>query len=418
MLKTSILSIGNEILIGQILNTNSKWIAEKTTALGCSIKKISSIGDSKDEIVSELDSLLQISDLLIITGGLGPTHDDITKQVLCEYFGDALVEDPTWLKKIETQLANRGIKLSERNREQALVPKKAKVLYNEIGTAPGMLFSYQNKTIISLPGVPQEVYCIMNDEVLSIIQNLVQSNSKDVILYKNIQTYGIAESNLADLLEIDMNFLGKSNLAFLPSFSGVKLRIGAFGKNQVEAQTELERIQTHIFSRAKEFIVSENEKSYSEILGALLKENNQTLAVAESCTAGMLGAELTKISGASNYFMGGMLTYSNEVKIKNLGVSNEIIKKYGVVSIECAEEMSKCAREKFQTDFGIAITGIAGPNGGTPEKPVGTVCFAVADKQNNIITERKILGNSRDIIRERSVQNAIMMLINLLRKDK
>lgn len=413
MLNASILSIGDEILIGQIQNTNSKWIAEKITQIGCSVKKISSVGDNYNEITSEIDTLLNISDLLIITGGLGPTHDDITKQVLCDYFNDYLVENSEWLEKIRKQFSRRGIQLSKRNQEQALIPKNAKLLYNEIGTAPGMLFANKGKYVISLPGVPQEVYCIMQDEALKFISDVIGATSEETILYKNIQTAGIAESTLADLLQVDEKLLGKSTIAFLPSFAGVKLRIGAFGNNQFEAKNELERIKSHIISKAKQFIISEDEKSYSQILGELLTRLGKTIAVAESCTGGMLGAEITSVSGSSKYFLGGMQTYSNDVKINNLGVSSAIIDSYGAVSRECAEAMSECIREKLQADIGISITGIAGPEGGTPEKPVGTVYFAISD-ENKTYSDVKVFSNSREIVRERAVQNAILMLIKLL----
>lgn len=415
MLKTALMSIGDEILIGQILNSNSKWIADKLTPIGCSVVKISTIGDGADQIISELDSLLAISDLLIITGGLGPTHDDITKQVLCEYFGDVLQVNDQWMLKLEEQFKQRGWALSDRNKEQALMPSRSKLLYNRIGTAPGMLFEHDGKFIISMPGVPQEMECIMNESALPIIQEIVKQSSSEVTLYRNIQTHGIGESTLADDLEITEEFLGNSSLAFLPSFRGVKLRIGAFGQNYDLAVAEMQRISEHIISRCEQYIISLDETPYPELLGNLLKTQGKTIAVAESCTGGLLGAALTSISGSSQYFIGGMLTYSNESKVNNLGVSADIIEKFGAVSEQCANAMSSQVRKIFKTDYGVSITGIAGPDGGTPEKPVGTIWMSIAD-ENGAEAFVQNFGGAREMSRDRAVQTALVRLIKKLKK--
>lgn len=415
MIRTTLLSIGDEILIGQILNSNSQWIADKITPLGCSVLKISTIGDGAEQIISELDDLLEISDLVIMTGGLGPTHDDITKQVLCEYFQDELVINSAWLQKLEDQFKHRGWTLSGRNSEQALMPSRSELLYNRIGTAPGMLFRHKGKYVMSMPGVPQEMKCIMEDAALPFIADIAKHSSGEVRLYRNIQTHGIPESTLADSLEIDEAFLGESTLAFLPSFRGVKLRIGAYGEDFDKAELEMKRLSEHIISRSEKFIVSYDETPYPEILGELLKQKSCTISVAESCTGGLLGAALTSISGSSEYFMGGMLTYSNESKINNLGVDAEIINQYGAVSCECAKAMSRRVRELFNTDYGISITGIAGPGGGTSDKPVGTVWISIANANTQEAVKMNF-GNAREMTRERAVQTALVLMIKELKR--
>lgn len=417
MLKTSILAIGDEILIGQIVNTNSQRIAEMVTAVGCKVVKISTIGDERTNIIKELDDLLNISDLLIITGGLGPTHDDITKQVLCDYVGDTLVEDAEWLQKLIKQFEHRNIPLVPRNREQALIPSRSKLLFNRIGTAPGMLIEYKGKHIISTPGVPQETMAIMNEVALPIISEFAKSSKSETVIYKNYRTSGVPESVLADMLaEVDLKFLDKSSMAYLPNFAGVKLRIGAYGSTHAEAEKEMERISSKVIQLVGKHIICESEESFASVLGKLLKSSNKTLAVAESCTGGLLGGEITSVAGSSAFFLGGMLTYSNAIKIHNLGVKPGTINKFGAVSRECAEEMAAQVREKFRADYGISITGIAGPDGGTDEKPVGTVWIGIADR-NGVTAEMKNCGNAREMVRDRTVQTAIVMLINKLRQS-
>ena len=415
MIKTTLLSIGDEILIGQILNSNAQWIADKITPIGCSVLKISTIGDGAEQITSELDSLLEISDLVIITGGLGPTHDDITKQVLCDYFDDVLELNPIWQNKLEAQFRHRGWALSGRNIDQALMPSRSELLYNRIGTAPGMLFRHNGKHIISMPGVPQEMKCIMLESALPVITEISRTSSGGTMLYRNIQTHGIPESTLADSLNINQEFLGHSTLAFLPSFRGVKLRIGAYGDDYHHAEAEMARLSEHIITKSDRYIISYDETPYPKILGDLLIHKSQTISVAESCTSGLLGAALTSIAGSSQFFTGGMLTYSNESKIDILGVNPEIIETYGAVSEECANAMSRQIRKLFKTDYGISITGIAGPDGGTQDKPVGTVWISISDSQSEK-AEKFNFGEAREMTRERAVQTALVRMINSIKQ--
>ncbi len=414
MLKVSILSIGDEILIGQILNSNSKWLAEKITQIGCSIAKINTIGDSSNEIISELNILLPISDIIVITGGLGPTHDDITKDVLCNYFNDKLIENNTWTKKLIDQFNQRGMDLSERNKTQAFIPSRSTLLWNDFGTAPGMLFNENGKLIFSLPGVPQEMVNIMENVGFQKIIDLLNSSNTESIIYKNIQTNNIPESSLADLIDIKEDFLGNSSLAFLPSYRGVKLRIGAYGESKSQAEKELSRIENYLIPRIDNYIISFDERPFAQIISEKLIIKNKTLAIAESCTAGLLSATLTDIPGSSKYFKGSIVAYSNDIKNKLLNINNEQLEKYGAVSKEIAEEMSNNIRKIFNSDYGISITGIAGPSGGTKEKPVGTVWISISSAD---ITFSKLLNfrGSRDMIRERTVQSTMVEFIKFLK---
>jgi nicotinamide-nucleotide amidase len=415
MIKSALLSIGDEILIGQIVNSNSSWIAKEITNCACEVVKISTIGDGKQEIINELDDLLKIADLILITGGLGPTHDDITKQTICEYFNDTLVESAEWVAKLEKQFAARNWNLTPRNREQALIPSCSEILYNRIGTAPGMLITKGEKRIICMPGVPQEMKCIMEDAALPKIKEWVKESGEEAIIYKNIQTNGISESLLADTLEIDNSYLGQSSLAFLPSYKGVKLRIGAYGDNYDAAQKEMDRISDRIIGRVKNRIIAIDETPYPKILGDLLLQKGLTLSVAESCTSGMLGGEICSVSGASEYFRGGIIAYSNAIKTEVLGVDPSIIKSHGAVSEECAIDMANKCALNLKSDVSISITGIAGPDGGTADKPVGTIWIGYYVK-GETFARKFHFGFEREMNRERAVQSAMAELILELQK--
>ena len=417
MFKVSLISIGDEICIGQIVNTNASWIAAKCTNIGASVTAHSVIGDDRDELISELDRLVPKSGMVILTGGLGPTYDDITKKVLTEYFKDKLVLHEPTLKYLEKLFKIRGYTLTERNREQAMVPSKAKILDNKVGTAPGMLFEHNGTYIVSLPGVPAEMKYIMSNSILPHIENIISETNEDIVFYKNFITSGIPESMLADLIGDTEKILESGTLAFLPSYKGVKLRVGISARSFKEAEKRVNKIGQYLYNRAGRFIIGTEDESLSSIVGKLLSELNATISVAESCTGGMLGAELTKISGSSKYFTGGAIVYSNMTKIKILGVDEDILEKFGAVSEEVAKELAKNVRIKFGTDFGIGITGIAGPTGGTKEKPVGTVWISLAD-ENVCIAQRFVFSNDRDVNRERAVGTALNILLKRLMEFK
>lgn len=416
MINASIISIGDEICIGQIVNSNAAWIAEKLTLCGVNVRFHSSVRDSEEDIIGELNRLIPASEIIIITGGLGPTHDDITKDVLTKFFDDKLEFNNAVFESIKARYASRNMVVSERNRKQAELPHNCRVLRNEVGTAPGMLFETAGKYIISLPGVPSEMKFIMNDSVIPLISNKARQ-AGEIVLYRVLQTSGIPESTLADKIGDVNDFLGNGTLAFLPSAKGVRLRIGAIGSTMDYCKSELDRIENILRTKAGKYIFSTGDVQLMKIIADRLIEKSLTVSVAESCTGGLLGAEFTSMPGSSAYFIGGIQAYSNDVKTNQLGVEYSTIEKHGAVSRETAEEMSKNIRRKMNTDFGISITGIAGPDGGTAEKPVGTVWIAIANA-NAIVSQSYLLGNDRNSVRERAVTSALNLLYKILSEMK
>lgn len=414
MLKVSLLTIGDEICIGQIINTNAAWMADKVTALGASVILHSSIGDSRDAIVEELDRLIPISDIILITGGLGPTHDDITKKVLCDYFNDELVIHELTLQRLTKFFAERGRELSERNAAQAELPSRCKVLPNDVGTAPGMLFERGGKKIYSMPGVPFEMKFIMGNSVLPMISYEMNSGGHPVTLYKTVLANGIPEAYLADLIGDTELFLNGGSLAFLPSPQGIRLRIGFEAGRPADAQAEIDRIEKYIMDKAGQYILSDDATPVIELVSEKLKISKKTIAVAESCTGGLLSAEFTNIAGSSEYFIAGEIVYSNEAKIKCLGVKPETIEKFGAVSQETSLELAENVRKKHGTDYSIAITGVAGPSGGTPEKPVGTIWIGISSERGTK-AELFVFGRERDNNRRRSVTQSLLELLKELK---
>ncbi len=413
MLKISILTIGDEICIGQIVNTNASWIAQQCSRIGCDVLVHSSIHDDKVIIKNELSRLLEISDVVLVSGGLGPTSDDLTKPALCEFFDDVLVKNQDALDFITEMFGKRGIAMLERNVQQAYVPSKCKVILNRLGTAPGMLFEQNGKYVISMPGVPAEMKNMFEKYALNLLNELIELRNEDVFAFKVLQTIGIPESVLAEKLGNPDDFISGGTLAFLPSYKGVKLRIGFAAKNFQTANHLIREAENYIRSKVGKYIFASDEKTINEVIGSLLIEKQKTVAVAESCTGGMLSANFTDIPGSSKYFLGSIVAYSNDVKTNLVNVNSEIIKQYGAVSRETVELLASNVRKVFNSDFGIGITGIAGPDGGSQEKPVGTVWIALADKEN-VYAEKFYLGTDRSIIRERVVATALNLLYKSL----
>ncbi|HPI19552.1 MAG TPA: competence/damage-inducible protein A [Candidatus Kapabacteria bacterium] len=413
MLKISILTIGDEICIGQIVNTNASWMAQQCSRIGCDVLVHSSIHDDKEIIKNELSRLLEISDVVLVSGGLGPTSDDLTKPALCEFFDDVLVKNQDVLDFITEMFSKRGIAMLERNVQQAYVPSKCKVILNRLGTAPGMLFEQNGKYVISMPGVPAEMKNMFEKYVLNLLNELIELRNVDVLAFKVLQTIGIPESILAEKLGDPDDFISGGTLAFLPSYKGVKLRIGFAAKNFQTANRLIREAEDYIRSKVGKYIFASDEKSINEVVASLLVEKNMTVAVAESCTGGMLSANFTDVPGSSKYFLGSIVAYSNDVKTKFVNVDSEVIKQYGAVSRETVELLASNVRKVFGSDFGIGITGIAGPDGGSKEKPVGTVWIALADKEN-VYAEKFYLGTDRGIIRERAVATALNLLYKSL----
>jgi nicotinamide-nucleotide amidase len=414
MQNLSILTVGDEICIGQIINTNAAWIAKKCSQIGFRIICHSSVRDDMDLMLSELNRLTKISDIVIVTGGLGPTHDDITKPVLAKFFNDRLEHNEEAMVFVKRFFEVREREMSERNKKQAEIPTKAVPLENKNGTAPGMRFDDKGIHLFSLPGVPSEMKQIMQDSVIPFLKNKLMNDKDEVEVYKTLLTTGIHESTLADLIGEPEEFLNGGSLAFLPSYQGVRLRLGIVADNLQLAQEKLKKLEDHLYKKAGNYIFGENEATLASVVGDIMRSRGENVSVAESCTAGMLAAAFTDISGSSAYFEGGMLVYSNEAKMKILGVSKETLEKHGAVCEETAIEMASNVRQKLGTTYGIGITGIAGPTGGTPEKPVGTVWIGFAD-QNSAFAHRYVFGSDRGVNRERSVGTALAMLYKHLK---
>jgi competence/damage-inducible protein CinA-like protein len=408
-MKAEIITIGDEILIGQTVDTNSAWMANKLNLLGVDITRISSISDKSDEIVKALDNISKETDFVFITGGLGPTDDDITKKTLAEYFGSKLIQNIKVLQHIEQFVIKRKAQMNERNVQQADVPENCRIIENKIGTAPGMWFEKDGCSIISMPGVPFEMKKMMSNSILPELSG----RKRDIhIKHKIVLTQGISESKLAEILELwESNLPEYISLAYLPSPGLIKLRLTAKGK-------DLQLLENTISEKVKELekiipdlICGYDSDKLEDLVGKILLKKGQTLATAESCTGGNIAHLITSISGSSQYFKGGVVAYANEIKTNILNVNNSDIDKYGAVSKQVVEQMAKGILNLYNTDFAIATSGIAGPNGGTAEKPVGTTWIAVASK-TKLITKLYIFGDQRD----RNIQRASLTALNMLQK--
>lgn len=406
-MQIDLISIGDELLIGQTLNTNAHWLSKQLNTIGFQIRQHVTISDDKEIIVAALDHSLRYSDVVIITGGLGPTKDDLTLEVLTKYFGGKLVQNQEVYQDIERLITGRGYRMNELNKQQALVPDVAQVIRNKNGTAPGTWFEKEGKIVVSLPGVPYEMKAMMEHEV---IPSLKKRFELPHIIHQMVYTQGVPESQLAEMLEDWENNLPQSiKLAYLPSPGRVKLRLSMEGKDKKKLEQTLENQLIDLQSIIGKFIFSFSESELEVVIGNLLREKQQTLATAESCTGGYIAHLITKVSGASDYFKGAIIAYANETKINQLNVNANDIEQFGAVSQQVVEQMATGVREQLKTDYGIATSGVAGPLGGTPEKPVGTVWIAVASVKG-VKSKLFQLGKERDINIERSAVAALGML--------
>ena len=412
-MKATIVTIGDEILIGQIIDTNSAFIAKSLDKIGIDIHEVISISDSRDHILETLKRLQNQVELVVITGGLGPTKDDITKKTLCDYFEDELVVNEQVLAHV-TELIEGFYKrpISQINKDQALVPSKATVLHNKVGTAPGMWLKKENTVFVSLPGVPYEMKYLIENEV---VPKVVREYKRPFIIHKTVLTYGQGESLVAERIEAWENNLPEFiKLAYLPSPGRVRLRLSARGTDEQVLQNAIEENVDSLSKIIGDIIVGYDENETLEvILGRLLTKNKMTVSTAESCTGGKIAQLLTSIPGSSAYFKGGVVSYATEVKTEILKVSQELIEKYSVVSREVAIEMALGAQKLLQTDYAIATTGNAGPEKGDSPAEVGTVFIALATPNpapNNIICEEFHFGQPREKVIDRAVNTAFEML--------
>src|SRR5688572_20859857 len=405
-----IITIGDEILYGQIVDTNSAFMGTELGKIGVRVKQISSISDDADAIVQAVEEAQSRADLVLITGGLGPTRDDITKKTLAGYFKCDLQLDKQSLDDVAELFKARGRELTEVNKQQAYLPTACKPIRNIIGTAPGMWFEHNEKVIVSMPGVPYEMMRMFTDTVIPKIQASFQLQA---IIHKVIQTIGIGESFLADQLSDWEDGLPENmKLAYLPHLAGVRLRLTGIGEDADELEDQLLKELSTVSNLIAKFIFAYGEVSIEETIGMLLNARNMTISTAESCTGGQVAHKLTSIPGSSMYYMGSVIAYDNDVKIKQLNVKPETIEQQGAVSEAVVREMAENVRKIMGTDVGIATSGIAGPGGGSETKPVGTLCIAYADATKTI--SKKLYFNKD---RELNIEFTAMTVLNLVRQS-
>lgn len=405
-MKAAIVTIGDEILIGQIVDTNSSFIAKSLDKIGIGVFEMLSISDHKQHILDTLEALQNTVDVVILTGGLGPTKDDITKKTLCEYLNDHLVTDEAVLAHV-TQLIEHYFKrpITQLNKDQALVPSKSQVLFNAVGTAPGMWMEKENTVFISLPGVPFEMKHLIETEV---IPRLIAKFDRPYIIHKTIRTYGIGESALAEKIESwEDNLPECIKLAYLPNAGQVRLRLSARGTNEALLHQTIAEEVVKLEAIIGEAIIGYDDGETIEVvLGKLLKEKGLTLSTAESCTGGKIAATLTSVPGSSGYFKGSVVTYATETKVNILGVAPEVIAEHSVVSIAVAEAMALGVQQLMKTDYALATTGNAGPNKGDADAEVGTVVIAMATP-NGVYSEEFNFGQPREKVIDRAVSKAL-----------
>lgn len=407
-MKAEIITIGDEILIGQVIDTNSAWLGQELNPLGWDVTRITTISDEANEIKNSIHTGLQRSDLVIVTGGLGPTKDDVTKKTLCDYFNVDLVFDEAAYKNVERIFSFLKRPVTQVNKDQALIPANATALQNNFGTAPGLWFDTEDGILVCLPGVPYEMKDIMTNEVFPRIKDL----SSDSVSHRTLVISGVPESVISDTIEgIETSLPPTLKIAYLPNYSVVRLRITGKGRDEAQLNQQLDNTQKEIKALLGHYVVSDTDKRIEQIVGELLTEKNQTASVAESCTGGYVAHLITSVPGCSAYFPGSVVTYSYENKTDVLGVDAELLWHKGAVSQEVVEKMASAVRIKNNTDFGVAISGIAGPSGGTKDKPVGTVWMAVSDKNGVNSVAYHLRGD-----RLQNIERSGNLALELLRK--
>ncbi|MFK7809741.1 MAG: competence/damage-inducible protein A [Saprospiraceae bacterium] len=408
-MKVQIITIGDELLIGQVVDTNSAWMGRELNKEGFEIEKIVSVSDGEKDIVTALQGALKEVDVVLFTGGLGPTKDDITKKVLADFFGAKMVFDESTFNRIQRLFAKLGRSTTDAHMQQAYMPDKATILMNKLGTAPGMWFEQDGKVIVSMPGVPYEMKYLMEAEV---IPKLLKKFSGTPVLHRTICTVGEGESRLAKRLTPYFDqFPDFIKVAYLPSIGKVRIRLTARGENQEELQQILDEKVKGIEEIIPQFIFGYDTETLETAVGAILQKQGKMIALAESCTGGYLAHQFTSQPGCSAYFAGGFVTYSNELKMKILGVQSDTLKKHGAVSEQTVLEMVKGCLKITGADIAISISGIAGPGGGTPDKPVGTIWIAIGNAERQ---ETRLLQLGKD--RLRNIQYTGTQALNMVRK--
>jgi nicotinamide-nucleotide amidase len=406
--KAELLTIGDEILFGQINDTNSQWMSQELDKVGIRVIRKTTVGDNREDILEAFKEAEQRADIVLITGGLGPTNDDLTKPLLAEYFDCKIEMNEEALEELTDFFEGKGLELTPVNKRQAALPVCCERVSNILGTAPGMWFSRNGKVFVSMPGVPHEMKRMMVDIVIPKLQKTFKT---DVIFHKLVKTIGVGESWLADEIKDWENALPSHiKLAYLPSLGQVKLRLTAIGSSMESLIEEVDAQINFLKKYAWKYIYGYDRDKIAEVIGAMLKERGLTLAIAESCSGGYLSHMVTAVAGSSSYYMGSIIPYQYELKVSQLGVKQETLDEYGAVSEETIIEMANNVRTKLNADIGVATSGIAGPDGGTPDKPVGTVWIAIADGQRTI-TKKLQLWKDREV----NIKASSVAVLNLIR---
>ncbi|NOX47088.1 MAG: competence/damage-inducible protein A [Chlorobi bacterium] len=409
-MKAEIISIGDELLIGQVVNTNASWMAEQLNMAGIKVNCILAISDQKEQILETLRMASKRSDVLLLTGGLGPTKDDITKKTVCEFYGSKLVFDEDVFKDVKSIFGKRGFVVSEVNRMQAEVPDNCTPIHNKNGTAPGLWFEKDNTILVSMPGVPFEMKAMMEG---FIIPELSERFELPSLLNKTVLTHGVGESSLAAIIEDWENGLpGNIKLAYLPQPGIVRLRLSGTGKDKADLQSQIDKEVSKLHGLIPDLIFGYDRDTMEEVIGGLLGARKATLGTAESCTGGYIAHLITSVAGSSGYFEGSVVSYSNSVKEKTLEVSSKTLEEFGAVSEQVVLEMARGAKKRLNVDYAIAVSGIAGPSGGTDEKPVGTTWIAIATPEKTF-AKRFRFGEHRG----RNIRRAALAALNMLRLE-
>lgn len=406
-----VITIGDELLIGQVIDTNSAWIGQELNKIGLEIVQKTAISDSREHIIAALDNAKIRANIILMTGGLGPTKDDLTKYTLAQYFNCGFRTDEKVLQHVTEIFKRFNRPILDINMQQADVPEICETVFNELGTAPGMWFDVEGRIYVSMPGVPYEMKRMMENFVLPRLKKL---GAHQHIIHKTLVSVGIGESFLSKKVEdIEDSLPPHIKLAYLPNYNIVRMRLTAKGANGAELQKQVDATADKIIERVGEYIAIDEDTPMQVLVGRLLQERNKTIATAESCTGGFIAHQITGVAGSSAYYKGSVISYDNSIKVKELGVGQEVLDTVGAVSQETVEQMAKGILNKFTTDYSIATSGIAGPAGGTEEKPVGTVWIAVANNQK-VVSKKYSFYGTRQAIIERSAIMGLDMVRRLI----
>ncbi|MCP4582955.1 MAG: competence/damage-inducible protein A [candidate division Zixibacteria bacterium] len=410
-MRAELITIGDELLYGHVLDTNAAYIGEKIAEAGVDLIYHTTVGDRSELMINAIAQAMNRADIVLTTGGLGPTHDDITKKIVCKYFKRQLVFHEDILKELEKKYSAQGINMPPINQNQALLPQGAKFLENRIGSALGIVIEEHGKTLVAMPGVPTEMRLMVDEQLIPMLK---KKTPDQVIIHRKLRTIGIVESAIFEKVKSIVEDKSKIDIAFLPSFRGVDIRLTAKSDDEKKAREAIEVIETRFTEKLGKYIFGFDNDELPDLIGRLLVSRNQTVAVAESCTGGMLGKLFTDIPGSSDYFLGGVIAYSDELKTKILSVPAITIERHGAVSAETAKHMAEGARKLTGASIGISLTGIAGPDGGTEEKPVGLTYIGLATP-DGVKAKDFHYGKQRKRNRQRAAFSALDMIRRYLK---